>query len=325
MIEEIKSCLKRYADDMSRHSCHRERQTEELLSRLGQIGIRRGLEVAYTDVKAGRSEWLYDLTFLCREKTPQHFLQRVEMALESEWNDGYDALMADFDKLLQARATVKVMVCRRQTFDVSAVFLRAVAKCPGLEKCTYLFAICDFENATHPVSFVECDERGVRKNAVATAEALRRYLGIVGKETSDVHYNLAFEGFWPNKKSGFIYDRPGLYFVFVGRRKESATGYVAELQRLIYIGTPQETGALAAAGGGGPNVFELSCRQLGEIPYYAFAAFSGDLETCRMGLLTKFEPEINMFRELIRKPPQRITVNMTGDVADCLGDKTFVI
>ena len=325
MIDQIKRCIERFASDMSLRLYKRELQTFELLSRVGQIGSRMGLEVAYTDSDAGRSEWLYDLTFLRRENVAPHFLQRVELALESEWDDGCDAIMVDFDKLLQARAVVKVMVCRRQSFDIANVFLRAVEKYPGKEPCTYLFAICDFENPSVPVRFVECDERGVRKGATLSETALKRYLALVNEDVFDMRYELAFEGFWPNKKSGFVSFKTGLYFVFIGRRRVDGTGFVAELARLIFIGTAQNTEALASVSNGGRNVFEGLCRG-DEIPYYAFATIAGgDLQSCYLALLWHFKPEVNAFKELFRKPAQRISIAMTGDVADCLGVKTFIV
>ena len=58
-------------------------------------------------------EWLYDLTFL---EYDDECLKRVPLVAESEWNDRKDKIFEDFEKLLVARADVRVMIFNGNRF-----------------------------------------------------------------------------------------------------------------------------------------------------------------------------------------------------------------
>ena len=323
MVTLLKSAITDFAREMSRHSHGREHQTRELLSAVAQLGARAGFVVDYPG-EDGSTEWLYDQTWLNFDKSGRRRLLGIELALESEWDPDRFEVMKDFNKLLQSRAKIKVMVCHDPYGGLVLAFKEAVAYYPGLESCTYLFAICDFENEEMPVVFAACDEKGQdvvqgnTKDFVARLRRLRESMAGVEQVA------LNFEGFWPNLRKGFIENKPGFYFVFAGVRTSTANGFAATLNRLIFIGATAEVSRLAQSQ---PNVFEGACNN-GEIPYFAFAEMQGQgvaPEECFVALSYKFRPQINAMRDILRMPTRKIAFTMSGDIAGCLGDHSFVV
>ena len=91
---------------------------------------------------AAGGEWLFDVT--CLNYDDEDFLRRMPLVAESEWgneNDIYD----DFQKLLLARADVRVMIFDgTRSPGYSAIFTslaKYIARCERSEEGdTYLFA-----------------------------------------------------------------------------------------------------------------------------------------------------------------------------------------
>ena len=63
-------------------------------------------------------EWLYDVHWLAYDE--DRWLNRMALAAESEWGD-LDAIGSDFEELLVARATVRVMVYEGRKKDGGTV------------------------------------------------------------------------------------------------------------------------------------------------------------------------------------------------------------
>lgn len=78
--------------------------TEEIILAVGQIG--EVLDCAVSSSKHNM-EWLYDLIWYRKENGP--FTELV-LAMESEWNLEYSNILYDFEKLIQARAGLRVMI-----------------------------------------------------------------------------------------------------------------------------------------------------------------------------------------------------------------------
>ena len=81
--------------------------TEEILKTLSQVGRKKFNYIARSSRKGDPSEWLWDLCWHQREDSGS--LKEVPLVAEIEWGN-FDKIMEDFEKLLVARALVRVMV-----------------------------------------------------------------------------------------------------------------------------------------------------------------------------------------------------------------------
>ena len=83
--------------------------TVELTRAIGTLGEERGWRVCSSkchDLFDGG--WLYDLTWY--RNGPNEQLQELGLVLESEWCQNLQFIKFDFEKLLQAKAPIKVFV-----------------------------------------------------------------------------------------------------------------------------------------------------------------------------------------------------------------------
>ena len=86
--------------------------TKAVKTKLCEIGREFGCKVCASGVeKADRDygEWLYDVTWLDYEKSGQGELVDAPLVAECEWGN-FDAIVEDFEKLLLARAGVRLMI-----------------------------------------------------------------------------------------------------------------------------------------------------------------------------------------------------------------------
>ncbi|MGC9260841.1 MAG: hypothetical protein ACP5I8_12325 [Phycisphaerae bacterium] len=92
-------------------------------------------------------EWLYDLVWFKNDK--KGFLRDVGLALESEWGTSAD-VKYDFEKLLQAKSRLKVMVCQakdnQKVKELFASLKEGIQRFDnrGIDE-TYILAIYDNE------------------------------------------------------------------------------------------------------------------------------------------------------------------------------------
>lgn len=155
IIEEIRIAL----DGVSKKAGDANRQswwTKQVMTALCRWGLEKGMWVGAADMENRKKlknlaknhrgsvekEWLYDFTCLKKYKSDGG-LKRVVVAAECEWG-GVDAIVSDFQKLLVARADVRVMIFDGSLWPPSAataVFQRYIRKykhtCVG---DTWLFA-----------------------------------------------------------------------------------------------------------------------------------------------------------------------------------------
>ena len=81
--------------------------TEEILKTLSRVGEKKFNCIARSRWKGDLSEWLWDMCWHQREDSG--FLKEVPLAVEIEWGN-LNEITKDFEKLLAARALVRVMV-----------------------------------------------------------------------------------------------------------------------------------------------------------------------------------------------------------------------
>ena len=90
------------------------RWTREVKRVVGDIGMKHGFYVcASGSSKLFDNEWVFDLVWYKNDK--DNHLISVPLALESEWLLGFDELKWDFEKLLVARALLRVFVHQART------------------------------------------------------------------------------------------------------------------------------------------------------------------------------------------------------------------
>ncbi len=122
--------------------------TRQLKEDIGTLGTANGWQVC-TSGFAGQfdCEWLYDLVWY---RNDHGNLSEVYLVLESEWQEDDFAIKYDFEKLLLAKAALKVMVFQAYDQNISALLIsleqgvRAFQK--GCADETYILAA--FNNTT---------------------------------------------------------------------------------------------------------------------------------------------------------------------------------
>jgi len=88
--------------------------TRAVKESLTGLGHELGYAVCASECKdADNGEWLFDLTWVEERKLPAGGTDFIDMPLvvESEWNEDFEEeILADFDKLMVARACLRVMI-----------------------------------------------------------------------------------------------------------------------------------------------------------------------------------------------------------------------
>ena len=110
--------------------------TRKIKSCLCDVGYQLGYYVCANKVDfehanpnmdiAHHGEWLYDVTWIKYQDNyengnpnPNSNLIKIPFAAECEWNDA-DHVKEDFEKLLQARAGIRLMICNSSIMNSSA-------------------------------------------------------------------------------------------------------------------------------------------------------------------------------------------------------------
>ena len=110
IMEEVRTgldSLKLTAQDSSKD------WTKAVKTKLCERGRELGCQVGASGVKFGYREWLYDVTWLEYSQGYEPGLENqlidVHLVAECEWG-GFTAIKNDFEKLLLARATLRLMI-----------------------------------------------------------------------------------------------------------------------------------------------------------------------------------------------------------------------
>jgi len=97
--------------------------TRQIKEDIGSLGVAHGWTVCSSGFERRfEPEWLYDLIWYRNDG--QKHLEDVYLVLESEWREDKDhyAVRYDFEKLLIAKATLKVMVFQAWDVDIAELF-----------------------------------------------------------------------------------------------------------------------------------------------------------------------------------------------------------
>jgi len=95
--------------------------SKHLKEYIGSLGEKHGWDICASGCK-GRFDngWLYDLIWY--HEDPDTHLAEVYLVLESEWRTPQSDIKYDFEKLLLAKATLKVMVFQGNDRNISGLF-----------------------------------------------------------------------------------------------------------------------------------------------------------------------------------------------------------
>lgn len=119
--------------------------TKAILKRISGLGKTKGRKfhvcaTSRAENKADEGEWLYDLTWL-RYDGDDHLLE-VALALECEWDS--KKLNEDFQKLLQARATLRVFIFQNARDALDGI-IRQIEKFAGTMPGDEYLLVCYVE------------------------------------------------------------------------------------------------------------------------------------------------------------------------------------
>jgi hypothetical protein len=88
--------------------------TRRMKEDLGHLGYSREFTTCAAGFKGTFERgWLYDLVWY--EEDTKGFLLSVPLVVESEWLEKFSEIKFDFEKLLSARATHRLMICQCRT------------------------------------------------------------------------------------------------------------------------------------------------------------------------------------------------------------------
>ena len=151
VVDEIKAVLDHVAETTSVTELGRV-WTANVISGLKEVGVRKGYRVYGSKCESDGHEWVFDLCWL---EYTDGWLKSMPLALESEWH-GWSNAQDDFQKLLIARAELKVFVFSARTVEKATQDLRdlrryvAEFKGPGPDG-DYL--LCCWCNATRKFTY----------------------------------------------------------------------------------------------------------------------------------------------------------------------------
>jgi hypothetical protein len=114
-IEEIKTILERFEQEAHAKQIKGDANwTYEIKRKLMEAGESHEYKTCASGFKDECDpEWLYDVVWYKEEGTGDDSrLIDVPMILESEWQSHLKSIKYDFEKLLQANARLKVMICQ---------------------------------------------------------------------------------------------------------------------------------------------------------------------------------------------------------------------
>jgi hypothetical protein len=146
---EIQDGLKAIPDRALAREWSDPRWTREVKRVVGDIGTRHGFAVCASGwPKIFDDEWLFDLVWYKNDK--DNHLVSVPLVLESEWSLSFEAVKYDFEKLLVAKAQLRILVHQARTKaavdDAQRKLITLVSKFEGSTKGDrYLFAGYDFK------------------------------------------------------------------------------------------------------------------------------------------------------------------------------------
>lgn len=161
--QEIRDCLAGAVKNLKKHKKETDSEwTKQIKVDLCKLGKTYKLEACASGIgnKAKWGEWLYDL---CWAKAVEDAeagwnLESIPLVVESEWGRTLRHIVADFDKLMLARAELKLMIYQdipgKKVDEIAKDLVRRVEMFKGLPKAD-LYLLAGFDNAKMSFVFFE--------------------------------------------------------------------------------------------------------------------------------------------------------------------------
>jgi len=150
VIERIKDTLNQAAENAKAKSCMNRGWTRECLHGLAKLGNECDCATC-PEVSTMKGEWLYDMIWYKeiedgtddRDIWPKR-MSDVVLVAESEWSNWIGDIRYDFQKLVQAKAQIKLLICEGVNDDEYASLVKDIESFEHRDpQERYLFAIYD--------------------------------------------------------------------------------------------------------------------------------------------------------------------------------------
>ena len=111
LVEKIKERVRKTAEDLVERAITSNKEwTKACLCSMVELGVSEHFDVSPNPITK-QAEWLYDMIWCkAEEKEGAWRMIDVVLALESEWSRYLSEIRYDFQKLIQAKARIKVLI-----------------------------------------------------------------------------------------------------------------------------------------------------------------------------------------------------------------------
>jgi hypothetical protein len=156
-VVEITHSINHLFESLSREfrkATRRPERTQQVLRAVAELGQAQGWGVCGSGLDKRfpghfESGWLYDLVWYRNKSEGELHLSHVELALECEWKN-LEHIRVDFEKLLLAKAPIKIMVFKADSNAIEGTFEFLNTAIESFDQTstgeTYFFA--GFDNGT---------------------------------------------------------------------------------------------------------------------------------------------------------------------------------
>jgi hypothetical protein len=120
--KQFQIILNSLADEIYKDKLENKKKnwTNLIKKKFSEYGSSLGYEVMVSKTERNKSEWLFDMVWFASKNG---HIDHVYLVLESEFEPRIYNIIEDFNKLLVARAEVRVMIfARRKTYQVEETF-----------------------------------------------------------------------------------------------------------------------------------------------------------------------------------------------------------
>lgn len=124
--------------------------------------------------------WLYDLIWY--EEDADGHVSEIYLVMESEWERGWKAIKYDFEKLLLAKSTLKLMIFQTDSGEIGELFRlleKGIRAFPRLQSADEIYLLIAYDNSTG--NFVIRQHDGKGELLVKRPSAAQSAAAVTGK------------------------------------------------------------------------------------------------------------------------------------------------
>mgnify|MGYP000991460509 CR=1 FL=1 len=128
LISEVISALKDAHNDPQQNQ-GRNKSTLSFYEHLQLLGKKLALKSYHGKLKGG-GEWLWDFVWSDESENDWKDFHELILVCESEWDQYFDALLMDFQKLMVAKANIKLFICQGSNISNNDIFIKLENRIP---------------------------------------------------------------------------------------------------------------------------------------------------------------------------------------------------